>query len=663
MSSESFSFLRDLYPEGVAPNYLLVWTLDKIGDKEIKVSRWFTSIEAAAEFVVTCPAQNIYFGVALSPADFGPHARCKADQVAVLPGLYCDLDVAGAAHSKPGLPPTKEEARRIVPTEFPPTLIVDSGHGLYGFWLFKENWKLESQEERERAKALSCRWHQLLADNARRLEYTIDSVFDLNRVLRLVGTENRKLAGDHRLVQVVEDSGRRYEPSDLENILDLMGVPEVEVKKIDEDGRAEFGDLHVSPRAEMAPKLKQRLDALLVNDNDFCATWNRTRRMPRDNSWSGVAQSIANTLVLLGFSDQEIIDILSKHRREHGDRGKQQPKTLSWYTLYTIPKARTWASEQKERERKREEREAKKKESEGREAQEQRTVAEIQGGDEEYARAKLLELLDLPVHRLVQVGTDMEPSYKLVLKDERGERIVEIPSLAAVNSFVALDRFVWRYTGTPLPSKAKKKWRQVRTAFGKLIVVEDTGAGKIELMLTDLGEYFVSAHNTLFDKYPITEYPDGPPRNGGHWSGWHGCLVRAEREEEYRVALSLMALPQRDEFSIPGVYYLKCSDMDGAGADCNGGDGTQTARVVFRGPHFFDWLRKYKDRKFEIDEMNHRLVDAGFHFRDTAMECSVRLRRVWRGPLADATVDDHRFLLEDLGQKEWMAGMRKNRVQ
>src|SRR5581483_12387685 len=150
----------------------LIWTMKG----ESKRSRWFANIESAVQFVEGVDADAAYFGVGLSPEDFGPQARCKADQVAVLPGLVCDLDVAGPAHSK-AVPPSKDDARRILPVECPPTLTVDSGHGLYGFWLFKENWVFDKPEERERAKALSYRWHQFLASNARRLGYVIDSVF------------------------------------------------------------------------------------------------------------------------------------------------------------------------------------------------------------------------------------------------------------------------------------------------------------------------------------------------------------------------------------------------------------------------------------------------------------------------------------------------------
>lgn len=664
----AYDFLRELYPEGLPPYHLLIWTVE--GEK--KISHWFPTIESAASFASTTAADAVYFGVGLARMDLGPHRRCRSQEVAAVPGVVCDIDVYCArVHEKPGLPPSIDEALRILPERFQPTLVWDTGHGIQAVWLCKERWDLDSQDERDRAAALSQRWHTYLAGEAKRLGYTIDAVHDLARVLRLPGSTNNKVPGDPRPVHVIRNTGQRYNPSDLESVLDTFGVPEIEIKSTDERGHVEYGDLRLDPRVQLPPETQEKLELLLKNISEFARVWNREKRMPKDKSWSGYAQSIANTLAYVDamaadepadarssppmcFSDQEIIDILTKHRREHGDPGKQNPKPLAWYVKYTIPKARKWATEQRERDRTREEQEAKKKQAAEQEATEHRNVVAIQTGDQDAARGFLDEVLNLPVQRIVQVGMDTDPAYKIVLKCGSGERVIEIPSLAAMNSFVALDRYVWRYTGAPLPPNAKKRWREVRTAFGKLIEVEDTGVGTVELMITDLGEYFATASDSLFEKYPVDEFPNGPLPSGGSFTGWHGCLVRATSDAEYRVALSLMALRQRDRHSVPGVYFVESNGE--ASLEGRGSDAGATARVVFRGPHFFDWLRKYKERKFEIDEMNHRLVDAGFRYTDTGIEAGVRLRRVWRGPLADAAVDEHQFLrpddLADLEAKE-----------
>lgn len=629
MSGAAFGFLRTLYPEGIAPHRLLVWTMTG-GTKR---SHWFQNIEAAVEFVTDCDADAVYFGVGLAPKDFGPHARCKADEVAALPGLVCDFDIFGVVHNKAGLPPTIEEALRIFPAQFPPSIVWETGHGIQGAWLFKELWGLTSQDECARAAALSQRWHNYLAGEAKRLGYAIDAVHDLSRVLRLPGSRNRKIADDPRLVQVIRESGERYDPTDLENILDTFGVPEIEVKNADEQGRVEYGQLNVSPRVELGPELEGKLKALLVNDPDFGKAWNREKRMPRDNSWSGYAQSITNMLAVVGFSDQEIIDILSVHRREQGDSGKQTPKPLSWFAV-TIGKARTWAKEHQDRDSRRREREARQREAEQRESIERVLIAEVCTGEPEAQRV-LKDLLDLDVRRLVQIGNDIEPGYRLELVDGR---IATIPSLAAMTSFAAFNRYIWRYLRTALPANAKRQWRAVSIALAKLIVVEDTGLSGVEVLISDLGHYF-SQYGTFFEAFPACEFPDGPPADKYSPGYPFNGLLRAESDDEFCVGLRLLARPQKHQRSLCGVYFLDQTARSDVGGE--------VARVLFKLPPLYDWLRKQCERKYETEELTRRLNAAGFEYRETASECGVRLKRIWRGTLADGAVDEHSFLLLD----------------
>lgn len=441
---------------------------------------------------------------------------------------------------------------------------------------------------------------------------------------------------------------RRYNHADLQDILDLAGIPEFDVKRTDEDGRVEFGHLHVEPQVRLAPETRQKLDAFMTNDSDFALTWNRKKRMRLDNTWSGYAQSLANRMALASFTDQEIIDVLTLHRREHGDPGKQGPKALPFFKA-TIGKARKAAAEQKEREQRRQEREAKRCEVAEQESKERVLIAEVAVGELE-ARKILQDYLELDVRRLVQVGNDTEPSYRLELEDGR---VVQIPSLACVTSFAAFNRYIWRYLRTALPGKAKRQWRAVIIALAKLIVVEDTGLGKIELMRADLGEYFAGAERRLFERYPADKYPDGPPRTvDGDYDLVAGWLVRAESEAEFRVALGLLALPRRGVFAIPGIYHLEDKEAE-------------TARVLFTGPPLFDYLRDRKNRKFDVDEMNRRLSDAGFRYRDTLIEHGHRLRRVWTGLLADAAVDDHKYLrtLDVTYHSELRDRLAKERLQ
>lgn len=629
---ETAAFLRKIHPADISPYWLLIWTMTGQG----KLSRWFRTIADAASFVQQTKAEAIYVGVGLSPADLGPYVRCKTEQIVALPGLVCDLDIRSAAHSKEGLPPDIDSAKKILPVRFPPTLLVDSGHGLHGWWLFRERWDLDSNDERVKAAQLSQRWHNFLSESAARLEYVIDAVYDLARVLRLPGTVNRKIPTDCRLVRVVQDDGIRYNPSELEDFLDAMGVPEIQVLKTDDHGRVvEYGDLRVDPRIDLGADLARKIEVMRENSSDFRAVWDRSKRMPKDNSWSGYAQSIANHCALVGLTDQQIIDVLTFHRKNFGDPGKRGPKPLAWFihpsdsSKGTVNKARAFAATEAQKQAQQQAREAKAQDAQKRKVDEGRLLAEA-GSDEDSARQVLFETLELKVKRLVQIGTDVEPAYRLELEDGQ---IVQIPSLTAITSFSRFNRYIWRYLRTALPVKAKGCWRAVSIALAKLIVVEDTGLGDIEVLFSDLGEYFSVAENTLFEEFPVEEYPNGPPEDALLKYGWQGKL-RVTSEAEYKVALSFLALPQKRRESIYAVCWPTASTTDTTG---------ETVRVVFKLPPLYDWLRTHKDCKYEADELSKRLSAAGFTYRESGSEYGVRLRRVWRGLITEAAIDEHQF--------------------
>lgn len=135
---------------------------------------------------------------------------CAASAV-VLPGLWSDEDHAEGEHSKEGLPPDREAVLsylRELPSELRPTLTIESGGGFYPWWLFKEPWVLETEEERARAASLVRRMQRYLHSHVAP-QYAHDSTADLARVLRPPGVVNYKYRCLVRIVDLA--SG---EPSD-----------------------------------------------------------------------------------------------------------------------------------------------------------------------------------------------------------------------------------------------------------------------------------------------------------------------------------------------------------------------------------------------------------------------------------------------------------------
>lgn len=222
-------FLQLLYGSE-ARGHLVVWT------KQNKKSFWYpvSALDEvgrkAAQMAQTC---DVYFGIGLQDkravqdmqskrsdgnSDLSRTRGC-AETVISVPGLWLDIDVRGKAHAELNLPPAKEDAVELV-REFPlaPSILVDSGHGLHGYWLFREPLTIDSKEERNEAQDLARRFQRTFQAMAAKRGWKIDNTSDLARVLRLPGTTNRKKEPVRvRMIEYHEE--RRYNPCDFEPYL------------------------------------------------------------------------------------------------------------------------------------------------------------------------------------------------------------------------------------------------------------------------------------------------------------------------------------------------------------------------------------------------------------------------------------------------------------
>jgi hypothetical protein len=217
----ALAYLRALWPDPPV-GYLLLFLLP--GERCL----WYPASDLGA--VAGAAARhaasgNVYLGCALSPKDYGKRGRCKSEQARAIPGLWADIDVAGPAHKKAGLPPDLASAVSLAQEmPLPPSGLVHSGHGVYPLWLFKEAWLLNEPGERDRAAALLGRWQGCLRQLAAGKGWALDSTHDLARVLRLPGTVNRKGVP----VPVTADFPAdvvRYDPWDLLDALGEAGQP------------------------------------------------------------------------------------------------------------------------------------------------------------------------------------------------------------------------------------------------------------------------------------------------------------------------------------------------------------------------------------------------------------------------------------------------------
>ena len=221
--SDTLQFFRTLYGED-APGYLPIWT------SRLKRTRWIpvNDLSRASETAVELSHRgDVYFGLGLQREELGPYERGKAEGVIAIPGLWADVDIKGEAHKGKSLPPTVEDAMKVIDA-FPlaPTLVLHSGHGLQAWWLFVSPWLFEGEEERKKAQDLSHRFQATLRAQAKEHGWGMDGTHDISRVMRMPGTYNHKLEPvEVRVLHYNDDA--RYDPEDFKPYL-LTGLSEVE---------------------------------------------------------------------------------------------------------------------------------------------------------------------------------------------------------------------------------------------------------------------------------------------------------------------------------------------------------------------------------------------------------------------------------------------------
>ena len=138
--------------------------------------------------------------------------RGKGEDVSYQTAVIVDIDICSDAHKESNLAATFDEAKSFLP--FEPSVIVNSGYGLHAYYIFDTPIKI-TNENREELK----RRNNLLLDVIRQRAggKKIDAVGDLPRILRTPSTCNYKLgAANAPMCHVVEDSGIRYTPSELD---------------------------------------------------------------------------------------------------------------------------------------------------------------------------------------------------------------------------------------------------------------------------------------------------------------------------------------------------------------------------------------------------------------------------------------------------------------
>ena len=212
---EAECYFRSFYgPETPLQGFLTLWT------RQDKLSYFFKYAAMAAKKADELAAnKDVYFGLGLRKQALPPDRRGEYPDVIAIPGLWLDIDIAGDNHKNTFLPRGPEDVIEFLDTlPWLPSFIFFTGGGYHVYYLFKELWLFESDQERDIARDLSRHFQNYVISAGAQRGWKIDNTSDLARVLRVPGTYNRK--NKSVLVESILDMpDRRYSPADFEDLL------------------------------------------------------------------------------------------------------------------------------------------------------------------------------------------------------------------------------------------------------------------------------------------------------------------------------------------------------------------------------------------------------------------------------------------------------------
>ncbi|MCD4674757.1 MAG: hypothetical protein K8S18_02025, partial [Desulfobacula sp.] len=209
---ESISFFDILWGDDPPDGVIVLWTKSNQRSQFFHPENKDALVSRAQEI-----DQNgdVHFGIGMQKEPL-KKGRGEAESVIAIPGLWLDLDIKGPNHKNINLIPSVKAAEDFI-SQFSlrPSMIVSSGGGFHCYWVFKEPWIFESNNEQQTAIELSSRFQQTFIIKAEKSNWKIDNTSDLARLLRIPGTNNHK-SSPPIPVQIIDQNDNRYNPDDFE---------------------------------------------------------------------------------------------------------------------------------------------------------------------------------------------------------------------------------------------------------------------------------------------------------------------------------------------------------------------------------------------------------------------------------------------------------------
>ena len=208
-------FLSEIY-KGCSDGFLTLTMLPERKTLWFKVSEIEKASLLAGKYGVKT---NTFFGVGLRKKALKNGFRGSEKDILCVTTLYADIDIKGNAHAQTSLPSSVDEAINFLHSlKIKPSIIVNSGNGIHGYWLLDKPFIIETEEDRKHISSIFKGFGRYVNSEAKKHGWKIDSVYDLARILRVPGTMNHKLKNGMNC-EVIESDLNRYALTDFsENI-------------------------------------------------------------------------------------------------------------------------------------------------------------------------------------------------------------------------------------------------------------------------------------------------------------------------------------------------------------------------------------------------------------------------------------------------------------
>ena len=168
---------------------------------------------------------NTYIDPNLRRTDLPSGLRGGDEDVTVVNCLTADVDIRGPAHTEQKLPETIGDALKPLEGFPPPTLLIDSGYGVYGVWVFKEPIPIAMDADREKVGQVFSGFGKAVMQAYEAAGYKIDNVFNISHLFRVPGSRNNKLYSPAEC-RILESSGIFYTLEDFAAYRDTTLQPE-----------------------------------------------------------------------------------------------------------------------------------------------------------------------------------------------------------------------------------------------------------------------------------------------------------------------------------------------------------------------------------------------------------------------------------------------------